>query len=231
MKKKPYMPRPYAQRLVWQQNFVRKLNDYATALGIDAATLLMLANDLLVTTWIVQVIDLFKHTVNERVKFKDVFFDGHEGVPMGGFPVMPTMPANPATLNASGAFKRIEKIVQQVKSNKNYTELIGKDLGIIGAEQDINWDTEKPVLTLTLQSNKVSIKFKKGSSVGIKIYSRRTTETAWSFLSIATESPYYDTRTNIVSGQGETREYKAVYLLHDEEVGQESEIYSISVRL
>jgi len=57
----------------------------------------------------------------------------------------------------------------------------------------------------------------------VNVYSRRGSETAFTFLARDTESPYIDTRPNLVNAP-EPREYKALYVWHDEEVGHDSDI-------
>ena len=44
-----------------------------------------------------------------------------------------------------------------------------------------------------------------------------------------TNPPYIDTLTNIDAAKAELREYYAIYILNDEPVGKESEVYKITV--
>ena len=144
-------------------------------------------------------------------------------------PVIPVLPSPPVP--KAGVVQRVATIAKTVKLHPNYTEAIGEDLGIIGSEQFIDWSEIKPTLKLKVISKKVIINFDKDLSDGVNIYGRRDNETDWIFLATDTEPPYYDTRPNLVAGKAETREYKAVYVLNDEEVSIESEIYSILVKL
>lgn len=69
----------------------------------------------------------------------------------------------------------------------------------------------------------VELDFSKSKSDGVNIYSRREGEAAFSFLARDTASPYVDNRPLAVAGKPEVREYKAVYVLNDAEIGQFSD--------
>ncbi len=231
MRKKYYLPRQYKARLLWLQLFARKVEEYASMFDIDAATVEQTNNDALIAAYIVEVIEIFKHELAERVSFKDSFYDGKGKNPII-IPAMPTVPTLPAGIIViPGAFKRATKLVQQIKVHANYNEALGKDMAIIGAEKVVNWSTAKPSLKLKLQGRSIVIMYNKGVTEGIRIFSRRGNETKWELLASDSESPYFDNRPNLVDGQAETREYKAYYIMHDELAGQESAVYSISVNL
>ena len=87
----------------------------------------------------------------------------------------------------------------------------------------------KPILKLfLLPSQLVRISFKKSIADGVRIYTRRAGETEWTLLAFDSESPYIDTRENL-GATAEMREYKAVYVIGDVEVGLESDVAAIAV--
>jgi hypothetical protein len=111
-------------------------------------------------------------------------------------------------------------LVRRIKAHPNYTSAIGAQLGIEGPDVAVDLSEAKPVLTATPQrSGLVVIEFVKGQSDGVNIYSRRGTETGFTFLARDTASPYIDNRTPLVAGQPEQRHYMAMYVLDDDEVG------------
>ena len=71
--------------------------------------------------------------------------------------------------------------------------------------------------------------FAKSEFDGVKIFSKRGKETEFSPLTNDTNPPYIDTLTNIDAAKAELREYYAIYILNDEPVGKESEVYKITV--
>ena len=225
------MPKSYKHFLIWIQNFARKIIDHAATLDIDATTITQITNDAYLCGYAVQLTEIYKHELSETVKFRKLLYNGDKSLVLG-YPVAPVLPVLPGPpVPKAGVVQRVSKLAKGIKLHPNYTEAIGKDLGIIGAEQVIDWSEQAPVLKLKLQSNKVRVDFNKGLSDGIRIYSRRGDETEWTFLDVDANPPYFDKRPNLVTGKGETREYKAVFILKDEEVGMESAIYPISVRL
>lgn len=117
-----------------------------------------------------------------------------------------------------------------IKSNKNYTEALGKEAGLEGAEDSTDIEQLKPTISYTLKADgRVVISFKRNKMTGVKIYSRRADETTFEFLALDTFSPYTDSRPNLVEGQPEKREYYAVYVLKDEIVGLKSDIMEVTV--
>ncbi len=119
-------------------------------------------------------------------------------------------------------------IAQGIKRHVNYVDEDGVLFDIIGPEDSTDPDTAKPVLELRLDGIKVEISFLKSIFTGVKIFSRRGNETAWTFLTIDTESPYVDNRANLGTG-AETRQYQAIFVDGDDEVGLMSDIVTIAV--
>ncbi len=121
------------------------------------------------------------------------------------------------------------ELAGRIKKAKGYTEAIGNELKIIGSDSVFDKSTARPELTLSREGSGVVIKFKKNKTSGVYIYSRRGSEKEFTLLAVDTAPPYYDNRPNLVTGQGETREYKAWYFLDDAIIGQESGVVSISL--
>lgn len=123
----------------------------------------------------------------------------------------------------------IRKQVQSMKANSNYTLALGETLQIELDETVIDINTASPVLRLRVTGeNFVEIFFKKLIFDGIKIESKRGTETSFIFLAFDTEAPYLDTRPNLTDGP-ERREYRAYFMLHDQIVGVLSAVFTITV--
>jgi hypothetical protein len=140
-------------------------------------------------------------------------------------------------------FKRIGKLVQRMKNHPDYNEALGKNLGIIGAEQSVNYDAVKVRITLRrTDADGVTLDFVKGQLDGVIIYSGAIVqqipaegvppETAeppvlvWTELARATTSPWTDNRYN-ASTLPEPRHYKMRYFKKDVPVGKESDTISV----
>ncbi len=118
------------------------------------------------------------------------------------------------------AEKRLRNLARRIKPHPAYTAAKGQTLAIIGPEDTTDLTTAKPTLTIvSLGQGVTEISFNKSVSSGVAIYTQRGGETAWSFLTRDTNSPYVDNRALLVPGQPELRRYRAKYLSGDEEVG------------
>lgn len=118
------------------------------------------------------------------------------------------------------AEKRHRNLAQRMKRHPTYTEAKGQTLGIIGPEDTTDLETSKPTLTVvSLGQGVTEISFNKSVSDGVALYTQRGSETAWTFLTRDTNSPYVDNRALLVAGQPELRRYRAKYLTGDEEIG------------
>jgi len=200
---KDYMPRRDGDLDKWEDNFVNKLPIHGTTVGLthDEVT----ASE--------TVIHAHKTSYGEMILIKET--------------ARSKVAANTSNKNSMRSY--IRPMVQRIKNHPNYTDEIGKDLGIVGPVSTIDYSTAKPVLKLTAGAGGLTIDFNKSDFDGVKIFSRRGSEPDFSFLANDTNPPYHDTRANMNSSAAELREYYAVYILNDEVIGLESEIYKITV--
>jgi hypothetical protein len=141
--------------------------------------------------------------------------------------------ATAATANKETAkgvnLKSIRDMIAVAKKSAAYTEAIGKALGAVGTTSTIDTETIKPNLTAATSVAGVTLKFNKQGTDGVNIYTKRGAETEFKFLARDTQSPYVDTRDNLGATSAEERQYYAIYILVDDEVGQPSDTVTISV--
>ena len=157
------------------------------------------------------------------VGYKKLIKDGPLGKPGGTVPTPPVAPAVP-TIVAPGIFPRISQMVTRLKNYPTYTEAIGRDLGIIGAEEAVDTDTMKPVLKLlSLAGNVGSVV---GEGHGRCVYIETDKGAGWQFLAVDAVPHYIDTTP--ITAQAVWK-YRAIYLIADEKVGQMSDVVSINV--
>ncbi|MDA1015148.1 MAG: hypothetical protein O3A00_11935 [Planctomycetota bacterium] len=121
-------------------------------------------------------------------------------------------------------------LAKRIKTHPAYTAAFGQQLGIIGPEDTTDLTQAKPThKLLAVTPGSVTIGFNKSVSSGVRLLSKRGAETAFTFLAIDTESPYIDTRANLVVGVPESRQYQAQYLIGDEPVGNLSNALNVTV--
>lgn len=116
--------------------------------------------------------------------------------------------------------KHARALTKRIKANPAYTVAYGDLLGIVGPEDTTNLATSKPTLAGTAQTGGVvQLAFDKSVSEGVNIYGWRGAEADFTFLARDTVSPYVDNRPLLAVGKPELREYKAVYVVSDAEIG------------
>jgi hypothetical protein len=211
MKRQNYYPSRIADQVAWQTNFRTKLPGYQTTLGLTAGQVTAIVAD---ANWIIFVLGSWLAAIRTWTPSTT---DYVEEIQMGsGAPALPvfTAPAPPAGVTSvpAGALLRIFDFVQDIKNAAGYTDTIGMDLGIIGAEESA--DHPLPKMKTKVEDGVgcqcVRITFSKYGHMGVYMESRRNGG-AWEFLGIDTESPYLDNRPLLVAGQAETREYRMRY--------------------
>jgi len=127
--------------------------------------------------------------------------------------------------------KDARQILGRAKKNKNFNPVVGEKLQAIGAEDTTDMTQESPTVTaLVKAAGVVELDFDKKLADGVHFYSRRGTETTFSYLASETHAAYVDNRALLVAGQPEMREYKAVFFIGKSEIGLESDIVLATAR-
>jgi len=114
------------------------------------------------------------------------------------------------------------------KTDAGMTDAISTDLDIVGGTVAFNPDTYKQKLTAQVIGDHVQLKFPIGATDGAIINWRIKGQVAWKFLSRDTNSPYNDHTPLATPGVPEVREYQAFGVLNDEQIGQPSDIVSVT---
>jgi hypothetical protein len=232
MSKQPFMPRSEAARQAWLKNFVLKLMDaskgYATKYNIPAATVTALDNG---RQWVDATMDTLpgvRSSAQSFTAFKDGLFTGSGALTVPVLPVF-TPPGVPL---AAGVFTLAGAIGSQIKLAPNYSVADGEDLGLEGAAEpstpagSVAPDLAKSRIT---SGGHPEIVWKKGRYTGLKIMVDRGDGKGEVFLAIDTQPNYIDTVLP-AAGTTATYTYRAIYLMGDEEFGQWSQPFQITVR-
>ena len=158
--------------------------------------------------------------------YKNLLRDGTGD--MTPWPVGFIPPQTPSTSIKPGVIPRMSALITQIKAHKNYTEAIGKDLWIIASKQVIDPDLWKPVLNIRLQAGHPQIIWTKGDAAALEIWVDRG-DGNYALLTINTEPYTLDNGSLPAPDTSQVWHYKAIYLLHDERVGEWSDIISVTV--
>lgn len=229
MKKEYFIPGQDLQKQLWQQNFAGKLPTYATKYGITPAEVTDTTNGSVYFAYWLNYKNQQEEFAKKVTQFKNEMRDGVGDNAPSQAPIAPTFAVAPTAVSP-GIFARITSIAKVIKAKTNYAISDGEDLGIEGsvtAGRDIN--AMKPLFTLRLASGgHPEIVWSKEGMDGIHIYVDRGIG-SWQLLAMDSFPNYTDTAPLPVAGVALVWQYKLVYRLNDEEVGQFSDVASISV--
>lgn len=196
-----FFPQHEGNLILWLTNFDTKIDGYATELGLDSADLADIHN---------QIKDLIK-AINNTIAGKQTW-KNLEALKRG-------------TKIAVLIFLRLK--ISRIKTESGYTESIGRDLGIIGSSDLIDYNEYKSSLKATVFPKYINLEFVKKGIDAVNIYVRLKGETVWRFLARDTRSPYHDIEDLKTAGVPEVREYMCIGVVGDEEIGQESDVVSV----
>ena len=224
MAKSRYLPNDDAGKCSWLSNFAQKLSGYAAVLGLTGPEVAAVTADCAFFTYVCDAKNQYDNKARDWTAYKNIARGGP--APLGAMPAAPTLGTAPAMVTAN-IFGRITALVARLKTQPGYTEAIGEDLGIIGAEETVDLNAMKPVFTIVLQAGHPNIVWKKQGMDALEIHVDRGT--GFAFLALDTMPDYLDTAPLPAPGASAVWKYKAIYRLRDEQVGQWSDMASVSV--
>jgi hypothetical protein len=227
MPKSYYLPSDDAGRLAWMNNFSAKLPSYSVALGLAAGDVTSVTNDVAFFAYALNAQQQVAAYAQQWTTYKNAVRDGSAPA-LGLAPVAPVLGVAPTAV-APGIISRVKAMVARIKPAPGYTDAIGQALQIIGADQTVDVNSLKPVLTAELDAGQVIVGWTKQGMDGIEIQVDRGDGKGFIFLAIDTIVPYSDSQAMPAAGQSALWKYKAIYIQADQRVGQWSDVVSLPV--
>jgi hypothetical protein len=224
MAKSYFLPADEPGKLKWLNNFAAKLPTYAATVGVTPAEVTQTTADDAYFAFVVGAQNQHSKTTRDWTAYKNAL---RSGTTIGAMPTTPALGVPPTAVPA-GIFSRVSALAARIKKHPAYTEAIGQDLGIIGAEQSVDPTTVKPILELTLQAGHPNVGWTKSGMDSLEIWVDRGTG-VFAFLTIDTVPDYLDTTVLPAAGASAVWKYKAIYRFNDEQVGQWSDVATIGV--
>lgn len=199
--KQYYLPPREAELFVWLTNFKIKIAVHGSTLGLSASQIKDLQDycDAIIAE--IKLTNQKKQEVKKQTAKKNAVKKEN--------------------------IKKITSEVARAKTHKSYKSAIGQDLGVIGSDEVFDADEFVPKIQAEVFPGYVRIEWIKDQIQGINIYTRRKGDTKWRFLARDTRSPYIDNEGLEVQDTPETREYMAIAVIDDEEIGKQSDIVSV----
>ena len=225
MSREHFLPKDDPGKCAWVTNFAAKMAVHGPLTGFSVIELTGIANDAAYFVWLCDCQNRYKSRAATWTAFKNLMRDT-EGAPDDGPPAAPVLEPMPDPV-APGIFRRMLRHVGRIKKHPNYTEALGADLDIIGAEQVFDPATAQPAIQLRLSAGHPEVLWSKGPFDGVEIEVDRGG--GWVFLAVDTVPDYVDTAPLPAAGQGATWRYRAIYRLGDERTGQWSNVAVIAV--
>jgi hypothetical protein len=102
-------------------------------------------------------------------------------------------------------------------------------LQLKGPVSDFDPSTYKPVLKVSIEGGIIRVDFTKKGVDAVAVYCRLRGTAAWTKIGTDSGSPYFDTKPLANPNVPEVREYMGMGVVNDEEVGQSSDIVSITL--
>ena len=223
----PYMPKNDDDRADLLEHIVTTLPKYITLLEINAQDFDELQADSAAFRYALQTMGIMQAHSQSWTATKNQLRDGSIGG--DSWPVIPTLPQPIAAMVKPGIISRLSALAARIKTHRNYTTAIGYDLWLIGGEQKIDPTSWKPVLSIYLQAGHPVIAWAKGKASALEIWVDRADSNNFVLLAVNTEPNTNDTTPLPPAGSSAVWKYKAIYRLHDQPVGQWSNVISIAV--
>ncbi|MEK6258117.1 MAG: hypothetical protein AABP62_05805 [Planctomycetota bacterium] len=141
--------------------------------------------------------------------------------------------ATVATLRATkqtklGKTGPVRSQIGKWKASGLLTPAMEQEMKLVGTEDGVDPNTYRPGISAEARSGFVRVTFKKLGVDGVNVYMRLKGQSVWRKLAFDSISPYDDHTELAVTGVPEVREYRALGVIDDEEIGQPSDIVSVT---
>jgi hypothetical protein len=224
-----FLPITDTKKIMWLNNFSSKINVHAGMLGITQAEVESIHNDRAYFDYVVNMHHATKKSVKNITGYKTLLKHSSETQKLGTFPVMPDMGPIPVLVK-EGMFDRISKLAQRIKLSEGYSEAIGQDLGIIAPEKNKESIALQPRLIIRLDNGRPRIKCIKGIAHALDLYADRKDGNGFVFLTRLLKMDYRDIADLPADKVLHEWEYKAMYVIGNNQVGLMSSVTSVIVK-
>ena len=122
----------------------------------------------------------------------------------------------------------IRAAIKRAKTSPGCTPAIQTQLDWVGAVQHPHPGISRPTIEIEAQRGRVKVSGKKPGFDAVSIYSRIRGEVQWKLIAVRKRKfPFYDESPLAVAHTPEVREYMAIGVVNDEEIGEMSEIKEV----
>ncbi|HEX8734842.1 MAG TPA: hypothetical protein VF721_05920 [Pyrinomonadaceae bacterium] len=227
-----WFPRNRSQQLDMFTNIKAKIGGYQASLPLEAAKVdrIILICETFITVY--NFVEQTRATLKQLTEWQDLIFTAEGGTQGAIAPKAPTF--NSVTLPDDafvGLFPEFRKLRDDIINAANYTPGIGADLMIVapeGEELDLNELTANVKLT-SLAGYKVRAEGSLHGMDAMRFDYQRKGASAWTPVAFLTKLPAEFAITPETAGEPETGVIRAVLIEKNEEVGNFSPQYPVTI--
>jgi hypothetical protein len=223
------MPGSDVEKGMWMGNFSLKIGTYAAQVGVTAAEVTSIQKDAAYFQYVMSLLEVHKQTLNNITSYKNQLKKAIAQQHIGALPSLPAMPAAPPAVS-EGIFDRISKLVKRIKASASYNEAMGQDLGIIAPTQVIDVNSLQPELSVKLEAGRPHIKCAKGIADAIDLYVDRGEGNGFVLIGRLPKPDYIDTANLPANTLLAEWDYKAMYVIGNDNAGLMSAPVSVIVK-
>jgi hypothetical protein len=221
-----YLPGSDNDKVFWLNNFSAKIGTYATVLNITAAEVTSIQKDAAFFSYIENMLESFKQTVNNIVGYKELVKKATDLQHLGALPTVPVLGTAPAMIS-EGVFDRVSRLVKRIKASAAYTEAMGHDLGIIAPLSTIDISALQPILRVKIEGGKPRIRSNKSVAHAMDLYVDRHDGAGFKLIDRLTKLDFIDD-TELEDGvQIAEFSYKGIFVIRNQQVGIMSNVVSV----
>jgi hypothetical protein len=211
------------------QIWLTKLPNWATLYGLSGDTVKQIQDDAIMYKHLIDTVSQLESDKDELYAYKDNIFNGNAKGTASAYPEMTLMPLPALAVGVKpGIVERNKEFYKFLKAHPSRTNESLADLGIVTVTPPkIALADLRPTLKIAVIINdRTEISFSKQGQPAIRLQMRRGGTADWITLGDPTSSPFID-NTHSTANNPEKREYRGVYLLKNETIGQFSDIVTV----
>ncbi len=228
MPSQSYLPTDLVSQVVWLNYFSARLPSYQATFGLSATKIDDIQMDARYFAWIVSTTSQLKTLTASYVAARSQYGFGQKGAKDPYLPGLTFHTPRPPSV-PPGIFRRVHRIVTDIKSHPLYTESIGKNLGISGSNDLVDLTLVRPEIVVYWNNNQPEVSWKKSDGFDtIEVEVNRGT--GWMPLCMSTAPGIIDTQPSPLSAVSTAWQYRASYILAGDRVGQWSEVIAVTVK-
>jgi hypothetical protein len=223
------IPRDDASKLALLLHLLAHLPSYATLLDISAAELSQLKAGADWFDCILKSQAASQTYTAALFAVKRVLRDG----PANGdvtLPPLPVFPTIPDSAPFADIFGFLGGLITRIKKHKNYTEAVGKALGLVAPQSAaVDPNSLQPVLTDDFQGGHPAIHWKNNGTDALELEADHGIG-SFSLLTIKMSPGYQDNTPLPPAGTAVVWRYRGIYIINDQRVGHWSQVLEVGVK-